>query len=80
MAHASKNLNHSSVQPWFVAGLRFMDILVGILGNNGAIYPDSSQKAAHFIQLCNQTDTPIIFLQNVTGFLVGKDFESAWYR
>ena len=50
---------------------------VGILGNNGAIYPDSSQKAAHFIQLCNQTDTPIIFLQNVTGFLVGKDFESA---
>ena len=49
---------------------------VGILGNNGAIYPDSSQKAAHFIQLCNQTDTPIIFLQNVTGFLVGKDFES----
>ncbi len=49
---------------------------VGILGNNGAIYPDSSQKAAHFIQLCNQIDTPIIFLQNVTGFLVGKDFES----
>jgi acetyl-CoA carboxylase carboxyltransferase component len=48
---------------------------VGILGNNGAIYPDSSQKAAHFIQLCNQIDTPIIFLQNVTGFLVGKDFE-----
>ena len=48
---------------------------IGIIGNNGAIYPDSSQKAAHFIQLCNKTDTPIIFLQNVTGFLVGKEFE-----
>ena len=48
---------------------------VGIVGNNGAIYPDSAQKAAHFIQLCNKINTPIIFLQNVTGFLVGKEFE-----
>ena len=48
---------------------------VGSVGNNGAIYPDSAQKAAHFIQLCNKTNTPIIFLQNVTGFLVGKEFE-----
>ena len=48
---------------------------IGIIGNNGAIYPDSAQKAAHFIQLCNKTNTPIIFLQNVTGFLVGKEFE-----
>ena len=48
---------------------------VGIVGNNGAIYPDSAQKAAHFIQLCNKTNSPIIFLQNVTGFLVGKEFE-----
>ena len=48
---------------------------MGIVGNNGAIYPDSAQKAAHFIQLCNKIDTPIIFLQNVTGFLVGKEFE-----
>ena len=48
---------------------------VVIFGNNGAIYPDSAQKAAHFIQLCNKIDTPIIFLQNVTGFLVGKEFE-----
>lgn len=50
---------------------------VGILGNNGVIYPDSAQKAAHFIQLCNQTDTPLVFLQNITGFMVGKDFEAA---
>ncbi|QYG94483.1 acyl-CoA carboxylase subunit beta [Iamia sp. SCSIO 61187] len=49
---------------------------VGILGNNGVIYPDASQKAAHFIQLCNQIDVPLVFLQNVTGYMVGKDFEA----
>lgn len=49
---------------------------VGILGNNGVIYPDASQKAAHFIQLCNQIDVPLVFLQNITGFMVGKDFEA----
>ena len=48
---------------------------VGILGNNGVIYPDAAQKAAHFIQLCNQIDVPLVFLQNITGFMVGKDFE-----
>ncbi len=50
---------------------------VGILGNNGVIYPDSAEKAAHFIQLCNQIDTPLIFLQNLTGFIVGRDYEEA---
>jgi len=49
---------------------------VGLLGNNGVLYPDSAQKAAHFIQLCNQIDTPLVFLQNITGYMVGKDFES----
>ena len=49
---------------------------VGILGNNGVIYPDSAQKAAHFIQLCNQIDTPLVFLQNITGYMVGSDFEA----
>ena len=49
---------------------------VGILGNNGVIYPDSAQKGAHFIQLCNQIDVPLVFLQNITGFMVGKDFEA----
>jgi acetyl-CoA carboxylase carboxyltransferase component len=48
---------------------------VGVLGNNGVLYPDSAQKGAHFIQLCNQIDVPLIFLQNITGFMVGKDFE-----
>ncbi len=49
---------------------------VGVLGNNGVIYPDSAQKAAHFIQLCNKSDIPLVFFQNITGFMVGTDFES----
>ena len=50
---------------------------MGILGNNGVIYPESAEKAAHFIQLCNHIDMPLIFLQNVTGFIVGREFETA---
>ena len=48
---------------------------IGILGNNGPIYPESAEKGASFIQLCNKRNIPLIFLHNVTGFLVGKDFE-----
>jgi len=50
---------------------------VGILGNNGVIYPESAEKGAHFIQLCNQIDVPLLFLQNLTGFIVGRDYEAA---
>jgi len=49
---------------------------VGIIGNNGPIFPDTASKGAHFVQLCNQVDVPIVFLQNITGFVVGKDYES----
>jgi acetyl-CoA carboxylase carboxyltransferase component len=50
---------------------------LGILGNNGVLDPESAEKAAHFIQLCNQIDVPLVFLQNLTGFVVGRDFEQA---
>lgn len=50
---------------------------VGILGNNGPIYPDGATKAGQFIQLCNQSSTPLVFLQNTTGYMVGKDAEHA---
>jgi acetyl-CoA carboxylase carboxyltransferase component len=50
---------------------------VGILGNNGVIYPEGAEKAAHFIQLCNQIDLPLVFLQNITGYMVGREFEAA---
>ncbi|MGH9298082.1 MAG: acyl-CoA carboxylase subunit beta, partial [Acidimicrobiales bacterium] len=48
---------------------------VGILANNGVLFSDSSQKAGQFIQLCNQIATPILFLQNITGYMVGKEYE-----
>ncbi|MBT4161923.1 MAG: acyl-CoA carboxylase subunit beta, partial [Gammaproteobacteria bacterium] len=48
---------------------------VGILGNNGALFSESSEKAAQFIQLCNQINVPLVFLHNITGFIVGTDFE-----
>jgi 3-methylcrotonyl-CoA carboxylase beta subunit len=49
---------------------------VGILGNNGILYSESALKAAHFIQLCCQRRVPLLFLQNITGFMVGRDYEA----
>ncbi len=48
---------------------------VGVLGNNGPLYSPSAQKATHFIQLCCQQRTPIVYLQNITGYMVGVDAE-----
>jgi acetyl-CoA carboxylase carboxyltransferase component len=49
---------------------------VGILGNNGVIYPNAAEKAGQFIQLCNQIDVPLIFFQNITGYMVGREAEA----
>lgn len=49
---------------------------VGILANNGVLFSESAQKAAHFIQLCDQRQIPLVFLQNITGFMVGKKYEN----
>ncbi|MEH6404314.1 MAG: carboxyl transferase domain-containing protein [Sneathiella sp.] len=48
---------------------------VGILGNNGALFSESSLKGAHFIQLCDQRNIPLLFLHNITGFMVGTEAE-----
>ena len=48
---------------------------VGILANNGVIFSESANKGTQFIQLCNQNNTPILFLQNTTGYMVGKAYE-----
>ena len=48
---------------------------VGILANNGVLFSDSSVKGAHFIELCNQRGIPLLFLQNITGFMVGTEAE-----
>ena len=64
--------------PTLVCGFASIDgYPVGVLGNNGVVYPESAEKAAHFIQLCNQQDIPLVFFQNLTGFMVGRDFEHA---
>lgn len=48
---------------------------IGILANNGVLFNDSSLKGAHFIELCNQNATPLVFLQNITGYMVGRQYE-----
>ena len=49
---------------------------VGIIANNGVLFGESALKGAHFIQLCEQRRTPLIFLQNITGFMVGREYEA----
>ncbi len=49
---------------------------VGIVANNGILFSESALKGAHFIELCNQRRTPIIFLQNISGFMVGREYEN----
>jgi 3-methylcrotonyl-CoA carboxylase beta subunit len=51
-------------------------IPVGILGNNGILFSESALKAAHFIELCCQRHVPLLFLQNIVGFMVGRDYEA----
>jgi len=48
---------------------------VGVVANNGILFSESAQKGAHFIQLCNRRGIPLVFLQNITGFMVGKKYE-----
>jgi 3-methylcrotonyl-CoA carboxylase beta subunit len=49
---------------------------VGIVANNGILFAESAQKGAHFIELCSQRKIPLVFLQNITGFMVGKQYEA----
>jgi acetyl-CoA carboxylase carboxyltransferase component len=53
-----------------------MGIPVGIVANNGLLFSESALKATHFIQLCGQRGTPLLFLQNIAGFMVGKKYEN----
>ncbi len=50
---------------------------VGIVANNGVLFGESALKGAHFIQLCDQRSVPLLFLQNITGFMVGRDYEAS---
>jgi 3-methylcrotonyl-CoA carboxylase beta subunit len=63
--------------PTLVTGFaRIWGYPVGIVANNGILFSSSSLKGAHFIELCNQRGVPLVFLQNITGFMVGREYEN----
>jgi 3-methylcrotonyl-CoA carboxylase beta subunit len=62
--------------PTIVTGFaRLHGFLVGIIANNGVLFSESALKVTHFIELCNQRGIPLVFLQNITGFMVGRQYE-----
>ena len=64
--------------PTLVTGFaRLHGFLVGMVANNGVLFGESALKATHFIELCNQRAIPLVFLQNITGFMVGRQYERA---
>lgn len=70
--HEFKELYGSTLVCGFA---RIMGYPVGILANNGVLFSESSQKGAHFVTMCSVRKIPILFLQNITGFIVGKRYE-----
>ena len=63
--------------PTVVCGFaHILGLPVGIVANNGLLFSESSLKATHFIQLCGQRGTPLLFMQNIAGFMVGKQYEN----
>jgi 3-methylcrotonyl-CoA carboxylase beta subunit len=54
---------------------RLHGLLVGVIANNGVLFSESALKATHFIELCNLRAVPLVFLQNITGFMVGREYE-----
>jgi 3-methylcrotonyl-CoA carboxylase beta subunit/propionyl-CoA carboxylase len=56
---------------------RLHGFLIGVIANNGVLFSESALKATHFIELCNQRGVPLVFLQNITGFIVGSRYERA---
>ena len=62
--------------PTIITGFaNIMGYPVGILANNGVLFSESSLKGAHFVELCQSRKVPILFMQNITGFIVGKQYE-----
>jgi acetyl-CoA carboxylase carboxyltransferase component len=62
--------------PTLVTGFaRLHGFLVGFVANNGVLFSESALKATHFIELCNARGVPLVFLQNITGFMVGRQYE-----
>ena len=65
---------------WCAASRAIWGHQVGIVANNGILFSESALKGAHFIELCNQRGIPLVFLQNITGFMVGQEYENRRHR
>lgn len=67
----------SEFGPSLVTGFAHIDgYQVGIVANNGVLFSESAQKGAHFIEICDQRKIPLVFLQNISGFMVGREYET----
>ena len=75
-AASSTSSSRSTARRWSAASPASTAIPVGIVANNGILFSESALKGAHFIELCSQRGIPLVFLQNITGFMVGKKYEA----
>ena len=64
-------------RPWSAGSRTCGAIASASSANNGILFNDSAIKGGHFIELCNQNNTPLLFLQNITGYMVGREYEAA---
>ena len=74
-ARGSTSSRSATARRWSPASRGCTGFLVGIIANNGVLFSESALKATHFIELCNLRGIPLIFLQNITGFMVGREYE-----
>ena len=71
------NSKHRSATTFSVCGFAYIEgMKVGIIANNGILFSESAQKGTHFIELCCKRKIPLVFLQNITGFMVGRKYEN----
>ena len=70
----------STARRWSPASPGIHGHPVGIVANNGILFSESALKGAHFIELCDQRGIPLVFLQNITGFMVGREYEAGGHR
>jgi 3-methylcrotonyl-CoA carboxylase beta subunit len=75
-ARASTNSRRATAPRWSPASPASHGYPVGIVANNGILFGESAQKGAHFVELCAQRGIPLLFLQNITGFMVGRKYEN----
>ena len=75
-ARISTNSRRFTAKPLVCGFARIHGYPVGIIANNGILFGESAVKGAHFVELCAQRKIPLVFLQNITGFMVGKQYEA----